>query len=250
MGNAGTIWTFIVKANDKEKLSPGDFFRTVSALCLYCHESVNRMKLRDAGGLRLFVQILEDPQKDKNLKEKIIKSLMQFAYDDRSLKVLQCVGLVPALVNIIDEFNQKNCSIHSCEQFICDINADDNDDDHDDKQKPELKMSEKAIHQQELTHQSVAHQEEIADDPEFKPDEEQPTSEEATKNDSAEGSGNAVITPRFFFSLMCHFLSFFTIFCLNNSQILAMKNEPIEESENMPAKKQEKQYRINSPSYR
>lgn len=49
---------------------------------------------------------------------------------------------------------------------------------------------------------------------------------------------------------MCHFLSFFTIFCLNNSQILAMKNEPIEESENMPAKKQEKQYRINSPSYR
>ena len=199
MGNAGTIWTFIVKANDKEKLSPGDFFRTVSALCLYCHESVNRMKLRDAGGLRLFVQILEDPQKDKNLKEKIIKSLMQFAYDDRSLKVLQCVGLVPALVNIVDEFNQKNCSIHSCEQFICDINADDNDDDHDDKQKPELKMSEKAIHQQELTHQSVAHQEEIADDPEFKPDEEQPTSEEATKNDSAEGSGNAVITPRFFF---------------------------------------------------
>ena len=80
----------IVKANltGSDGLGPQDYFRTVSALCLYCHESVNRMKIRDAGGLRLFVTILQDDVKaTKIVKDKIIKSLMQFAYDDLSLKV-------------------------------------------------------------------------------------------------------------------------------------------------------------------
>ena len=90
LGNAGVIWTLIVKANltGSDGLGPQDYFRTVSALCLYCHESVNRMKIRDAGGLRLFVTILQDDVKaTKIVKDKIIKSLMQFAYDDLSLKV-------------------------------------------------------------------------------------------------------------------------------------------------------------------
>ena len=142
------------------------------------------MKLRDAGGLRLFVQILEDPQKDKNLKEKIIKSLMQFAYDDRSLKVLQYVGLVPALVNIIEEFNQKNYSKHSCEQFICDINI---DDDNEEKQ-PEQKMSEEKPIQQELSPQNIT-QKQIGD-PKFEQDEEKPKTEEATKEGSVQDLGN------------------------------------------------------------
>ena len=46
LGNAGVIWLFIFRCNNEyDKLAPGDFFRTVSALCLYCHESVNRMKV-------------------------------------------------------------------------------------------------------------------------------------------------------------------------------------------------------------
>ena len=128
LGNAGVIFTFIIKAqeNGANGLSPGDFFRTISALCLYCHESVNRMKIRDAGGLRLFVAILQDEAKDKIIKDKIIKSLMQFAYDDSSLKVLQYVGLVPALVKMIECYNviNKVTRDHTCEDFICNIKHD------------------------------------------------------------------------------------------------------------------------------
>ncbi len=124
LGNAGAIWTFIVRANDQTNaLSPGDYFRTISALCLYCHESVNRMKIRDAGGLRLFVSILQNGE--KMVQNKIIKSLMQFAYDDLSLKVLQYVGLVPALVKLLQHHNDALFHKHSCEEFICDIHAED-----------------------------------------------------------------------------------------------------------------------------
>ena len=81
LGNAGVIFTMVIKANDESnKLGQEDFNRLVHALTLYCHESVNRMKLRDAGGLRLFVQILQDDDRGKSIKEKIIKSLKQFAY--------------------------------------------------------------------------------------------------------------------------------------------------------------------------
>lgn len=118
LGNAGVIWTFITKASDEKNLGHGDFFRTISALCLYCYESVNRMKLRDAGGLRLFVNILEDAAADEVLKNKIIKSLTQFAYDEQSLKVLQHAGLVQALLTILEEHNSKNEIIHSCEEFM------------------------------------------------------------------------------------------------------------------------------------
>ena len=124
LGNAGVIWTFIVKANDNDLLGQADFFRTISALCLYCHESVNRMKIRDAGGLRLFVSILKDQDKDKAVKDKVIKSLMQFAYDDLSLKVMQHVGLVPALVSTLEEYNNQNYVRHTCEEYICDMNDD------------------------------------------------------------------------------------------------------------------------------
>merc|ERR1711971_941785 len=149
LGNAGVIWTLIVKANltgPEEALGPQDFFRTVSALCLYCHESVNRMKIRDAGGLRLFVAILQDDINTSNkvVKDKIIKSLMQFSYDALSLKVLQHAGLVPALVMLIEKHNSRNYYKHSCEEFICDMNqklSDDEDvgDHPGDKDNDELR---------------------------------------------------------------------------------------------------------------
>ena len=128
LGNAGVIFTFIVKANESSALSPNDFSRTINALCLYCHESVNRMKIRDGGGLRLFVSILQDPQKDKAVKEKIIKSLIFYAYDDLSLKVLQHVGLVPALISILEEYIEQSVAIHKCEEFICDQDQQEEED--------------------------------------------------------------------------------------------------------------------------
>ena len=57
----------------------------MTALCLYCRESVNRMKLREFGGLRLFVTLLGDDE-NKSLHNRILNSLLQFAYDDQGLK--------------------------------------------------------------------------------------------------------------------------------------------------------------------
>ena len=141
LGNAGVIGILITKIHC-EKL---DDLTTVSALCLYCHESVNRMKIRDAGGLRLFVSILN--KDEEAVKFKIIKSLLQFAYDDLSLKVLQHSGLVPALVKILDDYNGKNYHQHSCEEFICDLDSE--KEDVDDPVEEESIVLENVLHQPE-----------------------------------------------------------------------------------------------------
>ncbi len=118
LGNVGTISVFIDKVNSKE-LPKVEAVRCVRALCLYCRESVNRMKLRNSGGLRLFVSILRDTNEDPSLQDKVIKSLMQFAYDDLGLKVLQQEGLVPSLVTFMENYISKNHKEHSCEETIC-----------------------------------------------------------------------------------------------------------------------------------
>ena len=215
LGNAGVIWLFIFRCNNvDDKLAPGDFLRTVSALCLYCYESVNRMKMRDSGGLRLFVEILQDPLKDSVLKEKIIKSLMQFSYDDMSLKVLQHVGLVTALIDIISKYNQKNLAVHSCEKIICDMqndsegkneNAEEDCSKIDNVEKNLSENNDSCIDRQNHT-VSNTYQEEKEDEPnEF----------------LLESEG---------------------------SNIAFVEDAPTENSRE--TKKEEKQYRINSPSYR
>lgn len=156
LGNAGAISVFIDRANgdDDNKLSANDFLRTITALCFYCHESVNRMKLRDTGGLRLFVNILGGRSEDLTvIHYKIIKSLMQFAYDDLGLKVLQNEGLVPALVAFIDAHNLKNSLRHSCEVTIC---AD--DDDNDDAPGPPPVTDDDAIENQQQEQDEVQQQ--------------------------------------------------------------------------------------------
>ena len=175
---------------------------------------INYFQLRDAGGLRLFVEILQDPLKDSVLKEKIIKSLMQFSYDDMSLKVLQHIGLVTALIDIINKYNQKNIAVHSCEKIICDMQNDSEEKNENTEEgcskieKVEKKLSENNDSSLDRQNNTVSntYQEEKEDEPNELPSE-------------SEGSNIAYI-----------------------------EDAPTEISRE--TKKEEKQYRINSPSYR
>ena len=78
-------------------LTEKEIAHCITALCLYCRESVNRMKLREFGGLRLFIELLNNPDQGK-IHDRIINSLLQFAYDDLGMRVLQHYGLIPCLV--------------------------------------------------------------------------------------------------------------------------------------------------------
>ena len=96
-----------------DDLSEKEIEHAVTALCLLCSESVNRPKVRESGGLAVFVRILGDISKVQSdqiclkiaskfciwslclkvkLHDRIVNSLHRFAYDEESLQRLQNEG--------------------------------------------------------------------------------------------------------------------------------------------------------------
>jgi len=122
LGNAGAVEAIVDKVSTSS-LSEKEKAHSVTALCLYCRESVNRMKLREFGGLRLFVALLDD-QESSALHERIVNSLLQYAYDDLSLRVLQHVGLVKSLVRLLNTHIEANSVEHNCAREICEEEKD------------------------------------------------------------------------------------------------------------------------------
>ncbi len=104
--------------NSCHDLSPKEVAHCVTALCLYCREAVNRMKLRESGGLKLFVSILGSTDRS-SLHPRIVNSLLQYGYDESSLRVLQQEGLIPRLVSFIVDYTAENGVKHSCAEEIC-----------------------------------------------------------------------------------------------------------------------------------
>ena len=64
------------------------------------------MKLREYGGLALFIRLLNDPSKE-SLHDRVINSLLQFAYDDLGLRVLQHHGIIPCLVGFVLRYTRR-----------------------------------------------------------------------------------------------------------------------------------------------
>lgn len=64
------------------------------------------MKLRECGGLALFIRLLNDPSKE-SLHDRVINSLLQFAYDDLGLRVLQHHGIIPCLVGFVVRYTHR-----------------------------------------------------------------------------------------------------------------------------------------------
>ena len=94
-GNAGgiSLFTSLLEIDNftvKEKL--------ISVLCLCCKEAVNRVKLRDEGVLKLFIEFLKD-NLYKALHLRIVSALVCFLYDEASFDTLLECGLVPVLIS-------------------------------------------------------------------------------------------------------------------------------------------------------
>ncbi len=101
-------------------MSPKEIAHCVTALCLFCRESVNRVKLREFGGLKLFVSILDNADR-ASLHDRILNSLLQFTYDDLGLRQLQADGLVLSLVRLLEDYTDRNARAHTCEEEICSL---------------------------------------------------------------------------------------------------------------------------------
>ncbi|XP_014488960.1 PREDICTED: armadillo repeat-containing protein 5-like [Dinoponera quadriceps] len=76
----------------------GELFRkVVVTLCLFCQESVHRMKMKTAGGLEVFVMLLKQPKFAK-YHPILLDALTQFAYCDNSIVTLTKHGLLEVLM--------------------------------------------------------------------------------------------------------------------------------------------------------
>lgn len=111
--NSRTCISFQLESRCELGLSSKEIAHCVTALCLFCRESVNRMKIRECHGLRLIVAILNDFTLYK-LFDRIVNSLLQFSFDSASLSTLQNEGLVQTLVSYIWAYTEKYGVVHQC----------------------------------------------------------------------------------------------------------------------------------------
>ncbi|KAK3587142.1 hypothetical protein CHS0354_006782 [Potamilus streckersoni] len=95
-GAAGGIQSFI-ELMDSEHYAQ---YRTrmLNCLCLCCKEAINRVRLREAGALQLFLRVAQD-ETFSCLYDRMISSWLCFLYDDQSFQVLLSNGLVPCLLS-------------------------------------------------------------------------------------------------------------------------------------------------------
>ncbi|XP_076473096.1 uncharacterized protein LOC143302345 [Babylonia areolata] len=69
----------------------------ISGMCLLAKEAVNRVKLRESDGLKVFLETLRDEDLG-DVHDRVISSLVSFLYDDSSLTVMLGDGLVNILL--------------------------------------------------------------------------------------------------------------------------------------------------------
>ncbi|KAL5017356.1 hypothetical protein ScPMuIL_006945 [Solemya velum] len=75
----------------------------LNVICMCSKEAVNRVKIRESGGLNILLDKLSDPR-FKSLHNRIISTFLCYLYDEHSLDVLLENGLIPLLV-----LNMRRC---------------------------------------------------------------------------------------------------------------------------------------------
>ncbi|XP_046721951.1 LOW QUALITY PROTEIN: armadillo repeat-containing protein 5 [Silurus meridionalis] len=93
VGSLGIIQKFTEEAK-KDLLKSSVVFK---ALCLCCKEAVNRVKVKESGGLEVLIGFLSAYQSHP-LTRLAILACVDFVYDEAALEQLQELGLVPILV--------------------------------------------------------------------------------------------------------------------------------------------------------
>lgn len=99
VGSSGAIPKFVKEVKRDPAKSSG-FLR---ALCLCCKEAVNRVKVKDSGGLEVLIGFLSAHPKHP-LTRLAILACVDFVYDEVALEQLQDLGLIPLLVSRLVEY--------------------------------------------------------------------------------------------------------------------------------------------------
>ncbi|CAH1801503.1 unnamed protein product [Owenia fusiformis] len=111
LGNAGVVELFITKIKDSQSTNDSKLIIPyLNSLCLFCHESVNRAKVRNLNGLELLLGYLQDDGLYSNTAQrlKILNALICFIYDEQGMNILLEKDLVKILVVILKKENQPN----------------------------------------------------------------------------------------------------------------------------------------------
>lgn len=106
LGAAQAISALIKQLTDYNLAKPS-YGTLFSSLCRYSQESVNRVRIRESGGLPLLVQALSDQSK-KELWSCCVCAILQFRYDEPSLAVLWSLDLVPTLLVYIRDYTKDH----------------------------------------------------------------------------------------------------------------------------------------------
>lgn len=84
--NVGVTLCMIISTTDFSFWT-GLHTEMVLALCYLCRESVNRAKIRRAGGLPLMLRIIRNCSTAATVRSSVFSALVQFLYDETSLQV-------------------------------------------------------------------------------------------------------------------------------------------------------------------
>lgn len=112
LGAAQAISALIRQLSDY-KLAKPSYGTLFSSLCRYSQESVNRIRIRESGGLPLLVQTLSDQSK-KELWSCCVCAILHFRYDEPSLAVLWSLDLVPSLLVYIRDYTENHKKDQHC----------------------------------------------------------------------------------------------------------------------------------------
>ena len=112
LGAAGTVELLVEKFKTGRSGVEGDSL--VRTLCLYCREAVNRIRMREGGGCSVLVSVLASPSSGQIMKDTVLRSLLQFLYDNHSLNVLMSEGLIPCLVRLLQQVMEEADMKHGC----------------------------------------------------------------------------------------------------------------------------------------
>ncbi|KAJ1126224.1 hypothetical protein NDU88_004632 [Pleurodeles waltl] len=97
IGNAGGIRCLVEKMKEQNLVS----LPYIRALCLCCREAINRVRVREVGGLELLLTLVKD-ERYLQAHSRIMAAFLNYFYDEVALEYLQANGLVPLLVSRLE----------------------------------------------------------------------------------------------------------------------------------------------------
>ncbi|KAF0297218.1 Armadillo repeat-containing protein 5 [Amphibalanus amphitrite] len=106
----------------------------VSALCLFCWESVNRARFRSLGYLPWLVRVLGACGESESLRHRVLHALFQFVYDDTGFGQMKRAGLIAVLVGRLQalvagwEREGRSGDQRCCRRSVSPVSSEDSED--------------------------------------------------------------------------------------------------------------------------